>query len=127
MSASGAGNVEVVELLLELGMKPNTSSHTGDTPLMAAASDGSPKVARLLIKAGAKVNAANKQNKTALMYAAEGYKNGDILKVLLENGADPYLKANGKTALELCKENSNHFGAKARIKILKEAMKNSSR
>lgn len=123
MSAASAGNIEVVELLLEKDMKPNVANKNGDTALMAAARRGHPKIVKLLIEAGAKVDTVDAQKKTALMYAADGYDEGETIMALLEFGADPNLKdAEGQLAIDRCTD-SNSRGAEQRRKILSEAMK----
>ena len=46
--------------------------------------------------------------KTALMYAASNYSSTDVIKLLLENGADPYIISfEKKNAFGYAKENSN--------------------
>ena len=124
MSAAGAGNIEIVELLLEKGMKPNAKNKNGYTPLMAAAArEGSPKICKLLIAVGAEVDAVDTRGRTALVYAANGYGEGETLKTLLDAGADPNRKDNkGRVALDRCKESNNSFGAEKRGEILREAM-----
>ena len=45
--------------------------------------------------------------KTPLMYAAENYEATDVIKLLLENGADPYIiSTENKNAFSYAKENS---------------------
>ena len=65
---------------------------------------------RDLIKAGADINARNGNGTTPLMYAkTHAFSTGktDIMKLLLEHGADPQLQDNaGKTAADYTLERS---------------------
>ena len=122
MSAAGAGNIEVVELLLELGMKPDGQSNSDYNALLAAARENSPDLIKILVKAGAEINVVDNKKRTALMVAAQGYGSGDTVRALLELGADPNLKdSDGKTALDLCLA-SQSIGLEKRSEILKKAM-----
>lgn len=87
------------------------SDACGVTPLMLAASAGNVETVRLLIEYGADVNAANYCGKTPLMYAAtsqKGDRTVEIIKILLENGAEKYTVDNyGQTA----HDHALHFDA----------------
>lgn len=60
----------------------------GLTQLMCASYNKDLTMAKELIKAGAKVNATNSAGKNIFMIAARVNKNPEMLKLLLENGAD---------------------------------------
>ena len=98
---------EVIEVLLRAGADVNARSALGGTPLMmASASCKKPGTVSQLIAAGADVNAVDDNGLSALIYAGIGssHQSGTIL-VLLEAGADPSIKAEGRTALDLARNN----------------------
>lgn len=64
---------------------------TGDTALILASAKGCTSVVRLLIAHHATVNQANKAQKTPLMAAAQNNQ-PQIVRILLENGADTHGK-----------------------------------
>lgn len=93
LEASRYGDAATIEALLEGGADVAAAAREGETPLMAAARAGSVRSVQLLLARGAEVNAVEAlQEQTALMWAsAEGHL--DVVDVLLDNGADPNLKA----------------------------------
>ena len=76
-----------MQLLLDAGADPNTTSADGETALMTAARTGRVEAARALIVRGANVNAAETwMGETAVMWAAaEGH--AAMVKLLAEAGA----------------------------------------
>lgn len=93
MNAALYSSVDIMNLLLEKGSDPNARNIFGETALMWAVHD--PVKVKLLIKHGADVNAKAKSGNTALLIASIGQGRYEIIKLLLENGADP-LVTNGK-------------------------------
>ena len=86
--ASENGHAAIVERLLARGANPNTASDSGVTPLMRAARTGNVAIVRALLPRKANVNAAEtERQQTALMWAT-AQRHPDVVKVLLENGAD---------------------------------------
>ena len=86
--ASENGHAAIVERLLARGANPNIASESGVTPLMRAARTGQAGIVRALLPRKANVNAAEtERQQTALMWAA-AQRHPDVVKVLLENGAD---------------------------------------
>ena len=86
--ASENGHAAIVERLLAKGANPNAASETGVTPLMRAARSGNVAIVRALLPRKANINAAEtERQQTALMWAA-AQRHPDVVKVLLENGAD---------------------------------------
>ena len=97
---SHSGHEEVVKLLLDSWADPNVSNFGVHwTPLHRAAYSGQEVAVKLLLEAGADVNKANSNGSTPLHLAIswgskhmvelilDGQK--DVVRLLLENGADP--------------------------------------
>jgi ankyrin repeat protein len=88
------GQYEAVVALLDAGANANVCSSTGyqSNPLHGAADSGSASIARVLLQHGALVDSRGQQDKvTPLMVAAKNNK-VEVLRVLLEAGANPLLK-----------------------------------
>lgn len=62
--AAHAGDVELLELLVEAGAKVDAPTLSRSTPLMRAIESSQPSCVDFLIKAGASVNAENKKGLT---------------------------------------------------------------
>ena len=88
-----AANPAKVRLLLDAGADVNAASQIGRTPLIVAASaNGSAEAVQLLLAKGAKVNVADDVGITPIAAAAI-VDDGDVVKLLLDNGADVNLQA----------------------------------
>ena len=87
MYAAYVGSLDAMKLLLQDGASVDAQSQSGATALIWSATD-LPKV-RLLIDHGANVNLATKRRRTALLVAAMSDPSADIVKLLIEKGADP--------------------------------------
>ena len=99
MAALAGGTNRVLELLLDHGADPNSSTLAGQSPLMAAAIRGNANAIRLLIEKDADVNASNGAGETALMLAATA-GNPHSVALLLEKGASASAKSKrNETAL----------------------------
>jgi len=84
--------VEMVKLLLERGVNPNTpSTDVGYTPLMQAASSANLELVKLLIDAGSELNSEDQRGHTALdeaeMYTHSSEKSRAVVAFLKERGA----------------------------------------
>jgi truncated hemoglobin YjbI len=91
-TASGAGSLSIVELLLRLGADPNAPDGGGHTPLYSVGneckvSDGG-KVVHALVRAGAKVDAHDGVKHCTALHMAARRGNVVVAKALLECGAD---------------------------------------
>src|ERR1700678_2593485 len=87
MYAGVAGSLDAMKILLTNGASVDAQSQSGATALIWAATDLA-KV-RLLIDHGANVNLATKRRRTALLVAAMSDPSAEIVKLLIEKGADP--------------------------------------
>jgi ankyrin repeat protein len=98
-----SSNIELINDLLERGAKVNAPP--GEiTPLMIAALTGNPEIVKIFLEKGAEIHAVTTWGDTAL---SEACRSGslDVVKLLLNNGADP--NGNDKdppliNAAELC-------------------------
>src|SRR5437879_6376737 len=100
MAATLFGDARMVDLLLQHGADANQPGPSGTTALMWAVPDLA-KV-RLLVAHGANVNARPENDRTTLLVAASYPETVDLLRLLLDEGAD--LRAQdkgGATALAL--------------------------
>ena len=100
MAASLFGNAQMVELLLQRGADPNRTGVSGTSALMWAVPDVA-KV-RTLLAHGANPNSRSETERTPLLIAASYPGTVDVLRLLLDRGAD--LRAQdrgGATALSL--------------------------
>ena len=86
MYAAMYASADCVELLLAQGADPNARSKSDVTALMLAI--GQADKARLLLSKGAEVNAKSKQGHTALSIAAGREGSAEVVKALLDHGAD---------------------------------------
>ena len=89
-------------MFVEAGADVNIKNNIGRTALMEASNSayGSDKVVQVLINAGAGLNAIDNNCWTSLMFACKTILDIRIIRLLLENYADPNIQNNdGDTAL----------------------------
>lgn len=91
-NACRSGWGDVVELMIKKGADVDAESY-GETPLLKVAGKkvNDVNLARILIKYDADVNAKDAQGNTPLYHAILN-KNSAMIKLLLDNGADMYIK-----------------------------------
>jgi ankyrin repeat protein len=89
--AVASGSKSVLELLLQYGADVNAKSEEPETALHFAASIGFLDGVQLLLDAGASINYTG-QFGTALRAAVSG-QNEDVVKLLLQSGADPNIES----------------------------------
>ncbi|HZY79426.1 MAG TPA: ankyrin repeat domain-containing protein [Cyclobacteriaceae bacterium] len=70
-SSVAAKSLEITQLLLDHGAKPNVFQQSDVTPLHEAAHNNSPAIAKALLKAGADKSLKTSDGKTAMDYAKE--------------------------------------------------------
>ncbi|QIK78709.1 ankyrin repeat domain-containing protein [Sphingomonas piscis] len=92
---------------LAQGADPDLGGAEGDTPLIIASRIGFLGGAEQLIAYGAAVDSRNRRGETPLIVAVQT-RQPAIVKLLLENGADPDKKDNfgGRSAREYAQQNS---------------------
>ena len=91
-------NYELAQLLLDNGADVNAQSEDGSTSLHWATDN----IAKLLIKNKSDVNAQDAYGQTPLHFTT-CFKRDTVFKILLENGADPFIKnIDGKIPLDFC-------------------------
>ena len=101
-SASRDGNDSRVRELLAAGAEPDKyKDGDGDTALARAPYKGRGSTVSILIQHGADINRQNKYGWTAL-YGAADSRHNDVVLMLLQAGADPYLPDNeGRTPIQV--------------------------
>ena len=115
-NASLIPNLGVIQLLIEKGANVNATDDLGNTAIMWNVMSGVTdyEILRTLIKNGAKIDAANMHGTTPLMQVADRGFKPEILKILLDSGADVTLKdRDGKTALDYAEHNKYLIGTEA--------------
>lgn len=100
--AAGAGQTEVVQLLLAHKADPNIKNYQGKTPLMRAIAKNRDATAKVLIES-CDVNVADGTGRTALHWAAF-YGHEAIVRMLVAKPASMHLRDKaGVTALDIAK------------------------
>lgn len=96
MEASFRGQDEVVKFLLEKNANPNLQDEQGWAAIMC----GYEKVVEQILKKEIEIDLRDKAGNSATMRAADIHGSGEVLRLLLEQKANPDLQnENGETAL----------------------------
>ena len=106
--AATEGKVNATRKLLKMGMNPDTVDSEGTTPLRRAVECQKTDVATLLLKAGASITAECPGDELPLLHKAAKRNDVKMLQILINNGADPFLRAKrGGTALLIAAVNNS--------------------
>jgi ankyrin repeat protein len=98
INAAIYASVECMQLLLQHKANPNLANKYGHTPLMLCTNDMDKM--KLLLSYGADINATAKSGNTALLITCSGYGQYNVVKWLIDNGANVTAKVWGnETAL----------------------------
>lgn len=102
--ATHCKNIEVLSFLLECAK--NKKIDISNSFIMALKQERNVEIIKEYTKFIPNINFL-KKGKTPLMYASEYYEQTDVIKFLLENGADPYIiSSEKKNAFSYAKENA---------------------
>jgi ankyrin repeat protein len=103
--AASNGHTSVVEFLFSKGADINARDSDGQTALMYASKRSFNETAAFLLKNGAEVNVQSKKKGITALILAAGWGNVELVRMLLEHGADPNLTDFfGRTAKILAQE-----------------------
>ena len=91
MYAALYSDAATIRLLLDSGANPNIRNDAGATALMWASDDA--EKTRFLLENGADANARSDDGRTPLLIAADQYGSSQVVKLLLDHGAKPSVKA----------------------------------
>jgi ankyrin repeat protein len=89
MNGALYASAECMEMLIKKGADVNAKNKLGETALMWSAHDF--QKTKLLLENGARVNDTTRKRNTALLIACVGNNQHEIVKLLLQNGADPHI------------------------------------
>ncbi|MCL7043901.1 hypothetical protein MKW94_022424, partial [Papaver nudicaule] len=87
------GHLGTVSYLLEMGANADASNDTDYTPLHCAAMIGNTKIITLLLSRVVHVDVATRSGTPLLLAAGHGHR--DVVKVLLDHGANPNFVSQG--------------------------------
>ena len=97
-----AGDAAALRAALSAGADANAVSPDGAAALLVASLNSDPELAAALLAAGADVNAANESNGATPLHAAAFLGHADVVRVLLEGGADATaVTFDGQSAMQM--------------------------
>lgn len=104
------GCLNIVEVLLKKGVDCSPKDDEEWTPLHYAVQNYNADIVELLLKYGADINAQDSNGNTVIwraVFASKG--NGDVINILIEHNADPYIYNNrGVSAIDLAGRIGNY-------------------
>ena len=87
VDTAARGDLQALQMLLEIGVNVNSAIYSGRTALMSAALLANQQIVRVLLERGANLDVVDRDIKTALTYAIEqGHL--EIVRMMLENRAN---------------------------------------
>lgn len=90
-------NIERIEIALKNGVSPNINNRNVKPLIIMAVQNKNVEVIKLLLNYGAKINVQDAAGKTALFWASGRKNYDDIVKLLVENGANPTISDKTRT------------------------------
>ena len=112
--AAYSGYTEIVKLLLDKGANTEARDRFGDRSINIATLNGKTEVVKALLEKGANIEARDQFGRTALLLACGMGRKEDpeLLKLLLNNGANVEIIFNGFTPLMFVADQNNIFAMK---------------
>jgi len=108
--AASFKRADMLKVLIEHGLDVNLQDNNGQIPLHMACQQYDLQTAILLINAGSKIDVQDKLGNTPLFYAVtkSGGK-GDLIRYLLQKGADKDIKNNHGNSAYIVAEKTSNF------------------
>jgi ankyrin repeat protein len=102
-------SIKLVEAILDKGVDIDGLSQGNATALMSATCCQKWAIVHLLLQRGANATLVNRFDNNALHYAVENVVPDDVIKVLIDAGADPKGQdRHGKTPSDIAREKNHH-------------------
>ena len=121
LHAYGGRCREIIEYLVGISEDPNIVNHHGDTLLIRACRSGNINLIEVALSFNPDLNAINKAGETGLMIAGRYHDDGGVAKLLIRQGANPFIKGpDGRTTLDIA---AKHKSADVVKSIREEAEK----
>lgn len=112
-AAIETGNIEIMQLLLAYGAKPNSRDFQKRTPLMVMDEDTEQEMVRLMLAWGADIRLVDAEKNTVLHHFAQ-FDEPEMMSYLIGQGADPNARNKaGRTPLMVAAENDNTAAMRA--------------
>ena len=92
-----SSNIERIENALKKGVSPNINNGNIKPLIIIAVQNKNIEVIKLLLNYGAEINVQDAAGKTALFWASGRKNYDDIVKLLMENGANPIISDKTRT------------------------------
>ena len=111
---------EKFDYLINKGLNPKTHNNKGENLYHVAIEKNNMEIIKKIGDYNININTVNKDGMTALHIAAMKANNSDIMRLLIEKGADITSKTNfGETAFDLASENELLIKSKTKLDFLK--------